>query len=434
MTGTSTNWSVARPMWIGVLGIVTLVAGFGSWSVMTTLSGAIIAPGQIVVERNLQTIQHPDGGRVTELLVEEGDRVDASDVLMRLDASAMLTERNVALANLAEIQARRARLAAEHNGFPEVLFPPDLLQRAERDPAVADLLSGQLNLFSIRIEAHERAIAQQQGRITQINAQLRALQAQNEAIAAQISLIESELIRRQDLLARGAGTQDPVVRLQQELAQLRGAIGEVAANEAEAAERIIEGELAILQLETERREQAITELREVRAAEQELIERLDGLETRISRHELRAPIAGRIHGLTIFGEGAVLRPADPFAYLVPEGRPHVISARVAAQHIDQIFPGQEVRLVFSSFNQLELPEILGEVGLISADAFTEDGTGNAFYQIEITLPVDQIALLGDRDLIPGMPVDAFIQTEARPPLIYLIEPFFAYFEHAMRES
>ncbi len=434
MTEAMESWTVVRPMWIGALGLALLLGGFGAWSVMATLSGAVIAPGQIVVDQNRQSIQHPEGGRVVELLIEEGDHVQASDLLMRLDASDLVTELNVARTNLAELQARRARLEAERDGADAISVPAELRLRAEEDPEVEDLLSGQQNLFAIRTEALAREIAQQRGRVTQINAQIQALQAQRDALVAQIELVTAELTRRQDLLARGAGTQDPVMRLQQELVQLQGAIGEVAANEAEAAERVIEGELAVLQLETERRERAITELREVRVAEQELLERIDGLSQRITRLDLRAPVSGRIHGLTIFGEGAVLRPADPFAYLVPDGRPFVISARVPAVHVDQVLTGQEVRLVFPSFNQIELPEITGHVSLISADAFFDDTTGNRFYQTEITLPDDQIALLGDRSLVPGMPVDAFMLTEDRSPLAYLLEPFLAYFNHAMRES
>ena len=224
------------------------------------------------------------------------------------------------------------------------------------------------------------------------------------------------------------------MRLQQELVQLQGAAGEVAAGQVEAAERVIETELAILQLQAQRREQAITELREIRVTEQELTERANSLEIRIARMELRAPVAGRIHGLTIFGAGSVLRPADPLAFLVPEGRPLVISARVPAIDIDQVFTGQEVTLVFPAFNQNELPEITGLVSQVSADAFVDDVSGSSFYRAEITLPEDQAALLGDRALVPGMPVDAFIRTEERSPMTYLIEPFTAYFGRALREG
>ncbi len=427
-------WSVARPMWIGVIAFAVLVGGFGGWSTLTTLSGAVVASGQIVVDRNRQAIQHLDGGRVAELLVDEGDRVAASQVLMRLDPAELQTELAVVRSNLAEVQARRARLEAERDGAADVVFGRELRGLGAAEAEVADVLAGQRNLFAVRAEALAREIAQQRGRITQIDAQVQALQAQQDAVIAQVALVEAELVRRSDLLNRGAGTQEPVVRLQQELVQLQGTAGEVAANRAEAAERIIEAELAILQMETERREQAITELREIRVREQELTERAANLTTRIARLDLRAPVAGRIHGLAIFGEGAVLRPADPFAYLIPEGRPLVITVRIPAIDIDQVFNGQAVTLVFPAFNRNELPEITGHVVQVSADAFVDDSTGSSFYRADITLPEDQVALLGARALVPGMPVEAFIQTEARSPMTYILEPFMAYFDRALRES
>ncbi len=434
MSRPSPGWSVSGPMWMGVLGLVVLVGGFGGWSVMTTLSGAVVASGQIVVDRNRQAIQHPDGGLVAELLVDEGDRVEAEEVLVRLDPAALRTELAVVRTNLAEVQARRARLEAERDGAEDVTFAPELLALAETDAEIADILAGQQNLFAVRAETLAREVVQLRGRVTQIDAQIQALEAQQDALAAQVTLVQAELERREDLLAREVGTREPIVRLQQELVQLQGSTGEVAAGQAEAAERIIESELAILQRQTERREQAITELREVRVAEQELMERSNSLTTRIARLELRAPVAGRIHGLTIFGEGSVLRPADPFAYLIPEGRPLVISARIPSIDIDQVFTGQEVTLVFPAFNQNEMPEITGQVIQVSADAFVDEATGSSFYQTEITLPEDQAALLGARVLVPGMPVEAFIQTEERTPLAYLLEPFMAYFNRALRES
>ncbi len=434
MSGARPSWSVGGPLTVGVLALVVLVVGFGSWSVMTTLSGAVVASGQIEVDRNRQAIQHPEGGVVAELLVDEGDSVDEAEVLVRLDPAELATELTVTQARLGEIRARRARLEAERDGADEIVFPETLLALSETDPEVEDLLRGQNNLFAARADTLAREAEQLGGRITQVEAQVTALQAQEDALSEQIALVEEELARRQDLLDRGSGTREPVVRLQQELVQLRGAAGEVAAGRAEAAERIIESELAILQLTTQRREQAIAELREIRVSEQELSERAANLSLRISRLELRAPVAGRIHGLTIFGPRSVLRPADPFAYIVPDGRPLVISVRVPAIDIDQVFVGQVTSLLFPAFDQREMPEVVGEVSQVSADAFTDEVNGASFYRAEIVMAEDQAALLGTRVLVPGMPVDAFIRTEDRTPLTYLLEPFAAYFNRAFRES
>lgn len=427
-------WSVRGPMAIGLIALVVLVAGFGGWSVSSTLSGAVVASGQIEVDRNRQAIQHPEGGVVSELLVDEGDRVAEAQVLVRLDASETTTELTVALARLAESGARRARLEAERDGAETLVFSDDLMAFAASHPEIADVLTGQQNLYAARADTLAREEEQLRGRITQIGTQVDAMRAQEAALVEQIDLVQVELERREDLLERGSGTVEPVVRLRQELVQLRGQLGQATAGRAEAAERVIETELAILQLTSSRREQAIGELREIRVTEQELIERTASLERRIARLELRAPVAGTIHGLTIFGARSVLRPADPFAYIVPEGRPLVISARVPAIDIDQVFVGQSVSLRFPAFDQNSMPEVTGEVAQVSADAFVDEVTGSSFYRAEITMTEEQAQLLGERVLIPGMPVEAYIRTEDRTPLAYLLEPFTAYFSRALRES
>lgn len=431
---TSSAWSVRGPMALGISALIVLVAGFGGWSVSSTLSGAIVASGQIEVDRNRQAIQHPEGGVVAELLVDEGDRVAEGQVLVRLDAAEATTELAVALARLAETGARRTRLTAERDGAVAFTFDERLRAFGAMNPDIADVLSGQQNLFAARADTLAREEEQLRGRITQIGTQVDAMRAQEAALEEQITLVTEELSRREDLLDRGSGTVEPVVRLRQELAQLRGQLGQVIAGRAEAAERIIETELAIFQITTSRREQAIAELREIRVVEQELSERAANLERRIARLELRAPVAGTIHGLTIFGTGSVLRPADPFAYIVPEGRPLVISARVPAIDIDQVFEGQSVSLRFPAFDQRTMPDVRGRVAQVSADAFVDEVSGSSFYRTEITMPDDQAQLLEGRVLIPGMPVTAFVRTEDRTPLAYLLEPFAAYFSRAMRES
>jgi len=434
MSAARKSWSVGGPIRVGIGALLVLVAGFGGWSVTTTLAGAVVASGQIEVDRNRQAIQHPDGGVVAMLEVGEGDRVEEGQVLLRLDAAELSTELAVAAARLAELRARRARLEAERDGLETLSFPEALEALGAADPEVADLLTGQRNLFDARADTMAREVEQLRGRITQIGAQVDALRAQEDALSQQVVLVEEELTLRRTSLDRGIGTREPVVQLQQELVQLRGSLGEVTARRAEAAERVIETELSILQVTTERREQAIVELREIRVSEQELAERAANLSRRIDRLELRAPVAGRLLGLTIFGPGAVLRPADPFAFLVPEGRPLVISARVPAIDIDQVFAGQTVSLRFPAFDQRTMPEVTGEVSQVSADAFTDEVSGGSFYRTEIVMAEDQAALLGDRVLVSGMPVEAYIRTQDRTPLTYLLEPFTTYFSRAFRES
>ena len=434
MTGRPGGWSVRGPLVTGLVAVMVLVLGIGGWAVGTTLAGAVVAVGRIEVERNRQAIQHPEGGRVAALLVGEGDRVAAGDVVLRLEPGLLARDLAVAEAQLFELRLRRARLEAERDGAAGIGFAAALLAAAAADPDRADLMQGQVNLFEARAESQTRAARQLESRIARISAQIAALQVQERALADQRDLVQTDLDRQEDLLARGLIPLDPVTRLRREDAQLRGALGEVSAQQAEAAERAIETELAILQLETTRREEAIAELREVRVGEEELRRRVTDLERRIAELALRAPVAGRIIGLQVPGAQAVLRAADPAAFVVPEGRALIITARVPALDVDAVYPGQPVSLRFPAFDMRTLPDLTGTVSQVSADAFVDEATGAAFYRAEITLGEGEVARLGARRLLPGMPVEVFIRTGDRTPLSYLVEPISVYFGRALRES
>lgn len=432
--GPSRAWSVRGPLVTGFLALILLLGGFGSWAVMGELSGAVIATGRIEVARNRQSIQHPEGGVVEALLVREGDRVAAGDTILRLAPGQLARDLAVARSRLFELRARRARLEAERDGAAAVAFPAALVAQAARDADLADLQRGQETLFAARAETLTRETGQLRQRIIQIEAQIAALDAQEAALREQLALVEADLDRQQPLLARGLIQSDPILRLERDAAQVRGALGERAARKAEAAERIVETELAILQLSNSRREQAIAELREIRVAEEELRQRTADLNRRMAELELRAPVAGRILGLRVFGPQAVVRSADPVAYLVPEGRPLIITARVAATDVDEVFVGQAVTLRLPAFDMRSLPDLIGQVSQVSADVFTDEATGLSFYRAEIALAEGEVARLAPRQLLPGMPVEAYIRTVARSPLAYLLEPFTVYVSRAFRET
>ena len=427
-------WSVRAPMTLGLLSLVVLVGGFGTWAVTSNIAGAIIASGQIEVDQNRQAIQHPEGGVVAELAVDEGQQVEEGEILLRLDASDIASSYAVVRGQLNEVRARRARLEAERDGLSELQFGTDLQQTALNDPELADILSGQLNLFAARRDTLDREIDQLTRRTEQIASQIDGMIAQRTALERQQGLVGEELVAQQDLLERGLAQAARVLTLQREEANLLGSLGEIDASAAQAEGRITEIELSILQLETQRREEAIAELREVRVQEEELAERARALARQLDQMDLRAPVAGIVYGMTVFGPRSVVRPADPVLFLVPQDRPLVISARVEAIHVDQVFVGQDVLLRFPAFDMQTTPDLYGLVTRVSADAFVDEATGASFYETQIVLDDGQIELLGDVTLLPGMPVEAFIRTDDRTPIAYLLRPLTDYFNRAFRES
>lgn len=435
MTAPQTQrWSARTPLVIGFLALFTLVGGFGGWAVMSNISGAVVASGEVKVEQNRQVVQHPDGGVVAEIRVEEGEVVDPGEVLIRLDSEDLRSELSIVENQLFELMARRGRLSAERDGDDRVEFDPELVRIAAERPEVANMLEGQRRLFFARRASMEKEAEQLERRKSQIADQVEGIKAQQSALKTQLSLIERELADQQSLLDKGLAQASRVLSLQREQARLRGQVGELAAKAAEAQGRITELETEKLKLETTRREEAITRLRDLQYRELELAERRQSLRTRIKRLEIRAPMGGVVFGLTVFAERSVVKAAEPVMYIVPQNRPLVIEARVSPIHVDEVAIGQPVTLRFVTFDARTTPVLQGRVTRISADTFTSDSTRESYYRVEVVLAEGEIARLGEEKIVPGMPVETFIRTADRSPLAYLVKPLAVYFNRAFRES
>ena len=426
-------WSVRGPMALGWVALLLLVGGFGGWSVFTTLSGAVIAPGQIEVEQNRQVVQHPDGGVVEAILVKEGQLVAAGEPLILLDGGLLQSELSIVEGQFYEILARRGRLEAERDDAEFITFPDALLEAAKTNPEITALMEGQSRLF----EAREVTLAQQVDQLGkrkgQITNQIDGIDAQAAALSRQLSLIKEELADQQSLLDKGLAQASRVLALLREEARLSGSVGELEASKAESGGRSTEIEIEILKLSSARREEALTQLRDLGYRELELAERRRALIEKIALLEIRAPVSGIVYGLQITTPRSVIRPADPVLYLVPQDRPLVIAARVDPRNIDLVTIGQPVKLIFPAFSSRTTPELQGTVSKLSADAFTDQNSGVSFYRAEIVIDPDQIGKLDGLTLIPGMPVEAFIRTKDRSPMAYLVQPFTDYFTYAFRE-
>lgn len=427
------NLSARRPIVIGVVTLSLLLSGFGFWSIAFEISAAVVASGRVEVEKNRQIVQHPDGGVVTAIFVTEGDRVTAGDILIRLDGAALESEQAIVAGQLFEQRARRTRLEAERDGRGKLIFPQPLLRDAATSVEMAEQIEGQRRLFADRVETITRTIEQLELRKSQTAAQIDGMMAQRKALEDQQSLVAQEKNDQQSLLDKGLAQSTRVLSLRREEARLIGQLGELAAAKAQAEGRITEIDLEILRLGAMRREEASTQLRDLGASENQLSLRLGALDEQIERLHVRAPASGVVLGLKVTTPRAVLRPAETLAYIVPTDRPLIITASIEPVDIDEVHVGQSAKLVFPTFSARRTPEIEGNVTLVSADSLTDETTGIHFYRIEIAVSLPEAERLM-RPLMPGMPVDVYLQTGMRSPLSYLIKPFSDYFRKALRES
>ena len=290
-------WSARWPMMIGALAVLILVGGFGTWAVRTSIAGAIVSGGRIEVDRNRQVVQHPDGGVVDEILVDEGDTVALGDTLIRLDSDLLKSELIIVEGQLYELMARRGRLEAERDELEDITFDSELQEVAAGRPEVADLVAGQVRLFAARTESTEREIEQLQKQREQMEKQIEGIEAQQASLAQQLDLIESELENQQSLLDKGLAQASRVLNLRREQANLNGTIGELTASEARAEARITEIDIEIIQMSSVRREEAISRLRDLRYRELELAEKRRSLKERMARLDITAPVSGVVYGL-----------------------------------------------------------------------------------------------------------------------------------------
>ena len=435
MSDTKNNWSARAPLTIGLLAMLVLVGGFGSWSALSKISGAVIASGRIEVDRNRQIVQHLDGGLVEEILVDEGDTVEAGQTLIRLDATLLASNLAITEGQLFELMSRRGRLEAERDEAEEVVFEEELLAEAAANPDIAEIVQGQERLFHARVDSLKHEIEQLGKRRNQIADQVRGIEAQEDSLTVQLDLIRKELVDQQGLLEKGLAQASRVLALQREEASLSGRVGELAASKAQAAGRITEIDIEVIKLSSRRREEAITRLRDLQYRELELAEQRRALEEQLSRLEIKAPVSGIVYGLQVYTPRSVIRPADPVLFLVPQDRPLIIAAQVPVIHVDQIYTGQEVSLRFSALDQRNTPELFGRVLVVSADAFQDEATGASYYRAEIVLSEGEQAKLPENArLVPGMPVEAFLRTADRTPIAYLVKPLTDYFTKAFREG
>jgi HlyD family secretion protein len=420
---------------IGLVTIVALVAGLFYWAATATITGAVIAFGTIEVERNRQIVQHPNGGVATAVHVRNGQYVTQDDVLVELDTSRQQGELAFAQAQLFELQARQSRLRAEQAELQTVSFDPTLIAQSRGNPSLEILLDGQRQLF----QATRRTIAIESTKLEnqkqQIKAQIKGIDAQEIALIRQLELIEQELVTQKSLWARKLTSASAVIDLERQQASMSGSLGEVMANRAAAAQRLIETDLELGRLMSRHLEKGVATARDLDAPIRQYQRDVHALHAEIAQAQVRAPVSGIVYGMTLRTARAVLRPAEPLLYLIPQDRPLIVAMRVSPSHIDQVALGQTVKLRLSALDQRLTPEVWGRITQLSADAIADEAGGEAFYRAEMVLASDELQRIPEGvRLLPGMPVEAFIRTGERSPMAYMIKPVADYFARAFRES
>jgi HlyD family secretion protein len=432
-TITRSQSSINRHVIAGVLIVLCLGGGVGGWAATSEITGAVIATGQIVVDSNVKKVQHPSGGIVGELNVRDGDRVKAGEVVVRLDDTVTRANLAIVTKGLNELSARKARLEAERDGASSITFSKDLMAQRD-DPDVASAIDSEIKLFTARRSARESQRAQLRNQITELGEQIQGFTAQQEAKQKEISLIQRELEGVLDLYKKNLVQLSRLTQLEREAARLEGERGQFVAAIAQAKVKISDTELQILQIDQDLASDVGKELREIDGKMGEFVERKVTAEDQLKRVDIRAPQDGTIFQSAVHTVGGVITAGEPIMLVVPEADNLAVEVKANPAEIDQLQIGQRALLRFTNFNQRSTPEIFGQVSRISADISTDQRSGISYYTVRLTLLPEEVAKLGDVKLVPGMPVETFVQTGDRTVISYLAKPFTDQLKRAFREK
>ncbi|NNK17179.1 MAG: HlyD family type I secretion periplasmic adaptor subunit [Sulfitobacter sp.] len=420
-------------MGFAAIGVLTL--GVGLWASTASLSGALVNTGIIEFDETRHVVQHSQGGVVEDVLVKEGDVVQAGETLILMDTAQHQAELSYLKQTLFELLARQARLRAEFMEQEDIAFSPDVVAQSADDAALYALLEGQRRLFHAARDTMQRQTLLLRQRQQQITVRVRGIDAQITALGTQLTLIQTALNNQQSLLSRGLTQAAAVLQLEREKASLNGRMGELIAAKAQARVQMTEIETDILQRAAQHREKATAMARELEQPIRTFRKDIDRLEAEIERAKVRAPVTGVVFGVQGVTDHAVLQPAAAILTVIPRGRAGVVLTRVSPRDIDLVALGQQVKLRLSALDQRLTPEIFGNVTRISADTITDQRSGAVYFEVEVSLTATELEdLPNGMVLIPGMPVETFIQTGSRTPLAYLIKPMTDYFARAFRES
>lgn len=425
--------SLDRHLVVGLLATVLFLTAAGGWAMTTSLSGAVIAAGHLVVEGSVKKVQHPKGGVVGELLAAEGRAVEAGQILIKLDDTVTRAKLDATKAALDQLYARKARLLAELGDARQVDVPEALVERLAPEGRDA-IMQAERRLFADRLAERQGQKERLDGQVTQLDEQVEGLAVQVKAKEDEIALIAEETVAQDALYAKNLTSLSQVLALKREAVRLNGEFGQLKAQIAATKARIEEIGLQKIQIDQAMRAEVSTELRDLETREGEMRSEEIALVEDLQRVDIRAPVAGVVHKLMVHTTGGVVSPAEALMEIVPREADLVVQAQVRPDDVDQLLVGQPATVRFTAFNRNTTPEFDGKLIRISADLEVDERTGAAFYRADIAVDKADVARHAGLELVPGMPAEAFVRTGERNVLSWLLKPITDHAARAMREE
>ncbi|SIN78489.1 HlyD family type I secretion periplasmic adaptor subunit [Vannielia litorea] len=441
-TYVSSEWysEVPRSVWrIGLLGILLMtfsLGGFGYWAFSAPLAAAVVAPGSFVATGRNKIVQHLEGGIIAQILVEEGEEVEAGQPLVTLDTTAAETRRTELQLRRARLEAMKVRLMAEYDDRNTVIFPPDLRRRAVIDPEIEEILLSQKLSFDLARDKLDNDIGLVESNILAQTKRIQGYIAQRESSAVQVSLLKEDRVAKADLLNNGLTRKSELNALERAIVDGVGQMARLEAEIAESEAMIIKFEKQILQTRYTYTQAALDELHVVQAELDSVKEQVLQAEDVLRRTEILAPVDGTILRMHYHTSGGVIESGKPIVEILPKGAPLIIETLIPRNDIDSVQLGQYASVRLVALNQRTTPILDGEVFYISADAIpdTAQGPAREVYVARISLEAEQLRRVDGFAPTPGMPAEILIATRERTFMQYLTKPIVDSMSRAFRED
>jgi len=429
----------AREIRFGSMVAILFFVIFLGWAAVARLDAAAVSQGRLVVSGQRQTVQHREGGVISEILVQEGARVRDGQVLVRLAGADVRAQERALSAQAIGLLAQRARLYAEQSGRGSIVPPVEFAQLPPEDRAAAaealEIQQGQLRTRAAVLSAQRGALGQ---RTVQANSQGQGYSRQLTAINEQLRLIDEELEGMREAAQKGFVSQNRIRALERAKADLEGQRGQYSATIAQSQGQASESRLQVLEAQSNYLERIATELREVETNLNDVLPRLNAARDQLARTEIRSPATGTVVGLTVFTPGGVIEPGQKLMDIVPDRAPLTVEARISPSDGDDVRVGQQAFVRFDTLHERTLPALKGQVSRMSADAFTDEKSGQSYYTAEISIPLGELQkieeLRGNDVLRAGIPVSIHIPVRKRTALQYAFEPITAAVRRSFREN
>ena len=431
-TGLEVDISPRKPRLVGMWTIFLVFGVFGTWSAVAPLQSAALASGTVEVRDNRKTVQHLEGGIIDVMLVREGDYVNEGQPIIKLDETQDRAQLGITMGQYLAAKAEEARLLAEQAGEPAIGFPDELV--ASDDTRAKGAMRSQENVFATREKSRTGQEKVLEQKIEQLRSRITGISSLKAGKMELIGSYNQEIADYQKLLERGFSDKVRLREMQREVAKLMSEVADNEASIAEAEIEIGETELEILQLDRSFQAQVADELGDVQTTLFDLEERRRALTDKLERTTILAPVAGVILDMSVTTIGGVVRPGEPILDVVPETDELIVNAQLAPADIDRVRKGQFADIRFTSFNTRTTPVIEGELIGLSADILTDQYTGTPYYSARVEVTEKGMGMLGDLELVPGMPAEVLIKTGSRTLFQYLTAPVTDAFARSMIEE